>query len=286
MADTQPTTVRKIGTAVTAVLLGGTVVAGALVGQNTNANSLEPTAVKALQSAGITGVDVSFKGREAYLTGQGATDAQLQQAKQVVEGIYGVRWATVTGGPYPATPLETAPTQPPATPEETPTPATTPTPTPTPTPTSTATPKPSTPPTTPSTPAPSESPAPSATPSQPTSGLTADQVSQINNTVITFANGSYSLNAAAKKNLDAVIPLIAQSSVNITIDGYVSLPHPAGREVIDSKRRAQAVANYLIANGIDANRLNVVGDGPTNPVASNDTLQGQAANRRATLTVS
>ena len=277
MADTQPTTTRKIGTAVTAVLLGGTVVAGALVGQNTNANSLEPTAVKALQSAGITGVDVSFKGREAYLTGQGATDAQLQQAKQVVEGIYGVRWATISGGGGATPPTMTLQPSPP--------------PTDTPTATATPEPAPSTPEPTsiePSTPAPSETPAPapSETSTAPTTGLTADQVSQINNTVVTFANGSYSLSAAAKQTLDAVVPLLAQSSVNVTIDGYVSLPHPAGQETADSTRRAQAVANYLEAGGVDASRITVVGDGSANPVGDNATYAGQAANRRATLTVS
>jgi len=282
MADTQPTTMRKVGTAVTAVLLGGTVVAGALVGQNTNAKSLEPTAVKALQSAGITGVDVSFKGREAYLTGQGATDAQLQQAKQVVEGIYGVRWATISGGTAGTSPAETSTA--PTTPTET-----TPVPTATPTETAPIEPTPSTTeptPTAPSTTMPETTPPPSATPTTPTTGLTADQVSQINNTVVTFANGSYSLNAAAKKSLDAVVPLLAQSSVNLTIDGYVSLPHPAGRETIDSKRRAQAVADYLVAQGIDTSRITVVGDGSANPVGDNATTAGQAANRRATLTVS
>jgi len=267
----------KVGTAITAVLLGGTVVAGALVGQNTNANSLEPKAVNALQSAGITGVDVSFKGREAYLTGQGATDAQLQQAKQVVESVYGVRWATISGGTGSIAPTE------PATPEVTPTPTEQPTETntpelaPTPTPSATET-----TPTEPTTPTPSESPTPPA----PSTGLTADQVSQINNTAINFANGSYSLNAAAKQSLDAVVPLLAQSSVNVTIDGYVSLPHPAGRETIDSQSRAQAVADYLVAQGIDASRITVVGDGSANPVGDNTTAAGQAANRRATLTVS
>jgi len=270
--------IHKVGTAITAVLLGGTVVAGALVGQNTNANSLQPKAASALQNAGISGVNVSFKGREAYLTGDGATDAQLQQAKQVVEGVYGVRWATVSGGA--SSPQTTAT----PTPAETVTP--TPTPTATPTPTETATPTQT--PSETATPTPSETatPTPTATPSQPGTSLTAAQIAQINNVAIPFANGSFSLGATAKKNLDAVIPLLAQSSVNIKIDGYVSLPHPAGRETIDSKRRAQAVADYLVKNGIDASRITVVGDGSANPVASNSTSAGQAANRRATLTVS
>jgi len=242
-----------------------------LVGQDTNANSLQPKAAAALQSAGITNVNVSFKGREAYLSGVSATQDQLNQAKVIVQGIYGVRWATTSGGVTPTSPGTTAPSDTStvtATPTPTATAPATPTPTPTPTPSETPT------------------PTPSETPSPSVPALTDDQKAQVDAAVISFDNGSYSLNAASKKSLDAVIPLLASSSNNITIDGYVSLPHPAGYEVQDSTRRAQSVADYLIANGVDASRITVVGDGSSNPVASNDTAAGQAANRRATLTVS
>jgi len=279
--------VQKIGAVVVGVALGGTAIAGALVGQNTNANSLEPKAVAALQNAGITGVSVSFKGREAYLVGQGTTDAQLQQAKQVVESVYGVRWATVTGDAQPSTPAPepTAPTTTasPTPPTEAPTPTVTPTETPTATPTETPTATPTETPTATPTPSPTTATSPSPSPGTP---LTPDQIAQINATVINFANGTYSLGGTAMKNLDAVIPLLANSNAKVEIDGYVSLPHPAGREIADSKRRADTVAKYLESHGVDASRITVVGRGTDNPIASNDTAAGQAANRRATLTVS
>jgi len=355
---------RKVGTAVAGVLLGGTLVAGSLVGQNTAGNSLEPKATAALQQAGITGVDVSFKGREAYISGAGKSQDELAQAQKVVESVYGVRWAKVTGDNSTAT----APTQ-----------SSTPTETPTASPTAS-----------PSVTAPVVQPTVNIASSangvaltgtvasqadadalaaqaervfgspvtnqlkvdptcaqQPWVGnlvtalgaspaitggsltasgsgasiggtvatdadlsslqtafgalgipatvgatvatppaLTAAEIAQVNGTVVNFGYGAYTVDATGKQSLDAIIPLLAKSTVNVTIDGYVSLPHPDAQQIPDSQRRAQAVADYLIANGIDASRLTVQGLGATNPVASNDTSAGQTANQRATLTIS
>ncbi len=52
-----------------------------------------------------------------------------------------------------------------------------------------------------------------------------------------------------------------------------------------SERRAQAVQNYLIAKGIDLARIPARGYGPNSPVATNDTPEGRASNRRVELVV-
>jgi outer membrane protein OmpA-like peptidoglycan-associated protein len=52
-----------------------------------------------------------------------------------------------------------------------------------------------------------------------------------------------------------------------------------------SVRRAQAVGDYLVARGINRERLIIVGAGETRPVASNETDAGRAENRRVELTV-
>jgi len=41
-----------------------------------------------------------------------------------------------------------------------------------------------------------------------------------------------------------------------------------------------SIVNFLISNGIDSSRLTSVGFGETSPVASNETDQGMAQNRR------
>jgi NitT/TauT family transport system substrate-binding protein len=48
-----------------------------------------------------------------------------------------------------------------------------------------------------------------------------------------------------------------------------------------SKRRAQSVVDYLVSNyGMNRNRFIVIGNGPKNSVASNDSESGRAQNRR------
>ena len=95
MPDDNKPSRSKLGIAITSVLAAGTLIAGSLVGQNTNAVSLEPKAQAALQQAGISGVTVTMQGREAYLSGPGLSQDQLAAAKVAVEKVYGVRWAKV-----------------------------------------------------------------------------------------------------------------------------------------------------------------------------------------------
>ena len=52
-----------------------------------------------------------------------------------------------------------------------------------------------------------------------------------------------------------------------------------------SEQRAGAVAQYLAAQGVDPQRLITVGGGKRYPIASNDTAEGRAANRRVEITL-
>jgi OOP family OmpA-OmpF porin len=50
-----------------------------------------------------------------------------------------------------------------------------------------------------------------------------------------------------------------------------------------SERRAASVKDYLVGKGVDASRLSTSGYGESNPIASNDTADGRALNRRVEL---
>lgn len=52
-----------------------------------------------------------------------------------------------------------------------------------------------------------------------------------------------------------------------------------------SKRRAQSVADYLVSTGIDPDKLRVVGRGENDPIASNNSEEGRAQNRRVDIVV-
>ncbi|MEM0899706.1 MAG: OmpA family protein, partial [Pseudomonadota bacterium] len=52
-----------------------------------------------------------------------------------------------------------------------------------------------------------------------------------------------------------------------------------------SDSRANAVRDYLVNAGVSADRLQAQGFGEANPIASNQTPEGRAQNRRIELTV-
>jgi len=52
-----------------------------------------------------------------------------------------------------------------------------------------------------------------------------------------------------------------------------------------STRRAAAVVTFLVSQGVPAANISAKGFGDTRPVASNDTPQGRAQNRRIEITI-
>ncbi|WP_461487426.1 OmpA family protein, partial [Pedobacter sp.] len=52
-----------------------------------------------------------------------------------------------------------------------------------------------------------------------------------------------------------------------------------------SEKRAAAVKTYAVSQGVPASRLVTVGKGFSEPVASNDTEEGRAANRRVEIVI-
>jgi OmpA-OmpF porin, OOP family len=75
--------------------------------------------------------------------------------------------------------------------------------------------------------------------------------------------------------------LYKNPSMKVEIDGYTDSTGDAAHNLDLSKRRAKAVMTVLVSQfGIDASRLTSNGFGAANPIASNDTPDGRAQNRR------
>ncbi|MNY64776.1 putative lipoprotein YiaD precursor [compost metagenome] len=68
--------------------------------------------------------------------------------------------------------------------------------------------------------------------------------------------------------------------------GYTDNTGDASLNKTLSNDRANAAMQELVKLGIDANRLSAEGYGPEHPIASNDTPEGRAKNRRIDVRVS
>jgi len=74
--------------------------------------------------------------------------------------------------------------------------------------------------------------------------------------------------------------LMANADVKIVITGHTDNVGSAKYNQTLSLKRAQSVRNWLVKKGIASNRMRTVGRGFSEPVASNDTAEGRAENRR------
>jgi outer membrane protein OmpA-like peptidoglycan-associated protein len=74
-------------------------------------------------------------------------------------------------------------------------------------------------------------------------------------------------------------------NMKVLISGYTDNVGKPADNLILSKGRAVSVVNYLLFKGVQKDRLSYKGFGETNPIATNDTEQGRALNRRTELSV-
>lgn len=101
-----------------------------------------------------------------------------------------------------------------------------------------------------------------------------------------FATGQYVLLDESQAELDAVALLLNQNpSIHIELGGHTDNVGKSEANKVLSEQRAKAVMDYLAAHGIEADRMTYKGYGETRPVASNDTEEGRAQNRRTEFKV-
>ncbi len=98
---------------------------------------------------------------------------------------------------------------------------------------------------------------------------------------VNFAMGSATLVPGASVTLRTVAQAMkASPAVAVEIGGYTDSIGPADKNQRLSERRANAVKQFLVGEGIDAARISAKGYGETQPVESNETDAGRANNRR------
>lgn len=101
---------------------------------------------------------------------------------------------------------------------------------------------------------------------------------------VSFAVGSATIEPRLRPVLDSFASgLGSQPSMLVRVVGHTD---STGSDAINdplSLRRAESVRNYLEDRGVSASRIEVAGRGAREPVASNDTAEGRAKNRRVEI---
>jgi len=104
---------------------------------------------------------------------------------------------------------------------------------------------------------------------------------------VLFVTGKAELLPAARDQLDQVAAALKdQGDVKpMVVEGYTdSVGSDATNQKL-SKDRAETVRAYLVSKGVPSEKISSVGKGEANPVASNDTPEGRANNRRVEIIV-
>lgn len=115
------------------------------------------------------------------------------------------------------------------------------------------------------------------------------------NDQLLFPSGDWQMPSSAQQTIAKMVPILApMQQTRIVVNGYTdNVPIGPGLKrqgvttnLILSQKRADNVMQFMIAKGVNPALISAQGFGEEDPVASNDTPEGQAQNRRVELTLS
>lgn len=103
---------------------------------------------------------------------------------------------------------------------------------------------------------------------------------------VTFNTNQADVRSNFYSTLDSVAIVFKKYNKNtITITGYTDNVGGDAYNQGLSEQRAKNVGDYLISQGVPANRIFTNGMGKRNPIATNATAEGRAMNRRVVITL-
>ena len=104
---------------------------------------------------------------------------------------------------------------------------------------------------------------------------------------VLFKTGSFELLGGARERLAKVSGIVlAYPGLHLDVEGHTDSVGSDDYNLTLSQKRAQAVRDYLVQQGIPENSIASRGLGKAGPVASNDTPEGRQQNRRVELVLS
>jgi len=108
----------------------------------------------------------------------------------------------------------------------------------------------------------------------------------LNENAVRFDVNKATLTAQARTNLDKLVPVFnSYADTNIEIFGYTDNTGKPEYNLTLSQKRAESVKTYLISKGLAASRFKTSGFGIADPIATNDTKEGQSQNRRVEFAI-
>jgi OOP family OmpA-OmpF porin len=101
---------------------------------------------------------------------------------------------------------------------------------------------------------------------------------------VNFAFDSAEIDGSSSVVLDAAADQLKECpNVAVRVEGHTDWIGTDAYNQALSERRAESVRSYLVNHGVSASRLSAVGYGESQPIASNETDEGRALNRRVEL---
>lgn len=101
---------------------------------------------------------------------------------------------------------------------------------------------------------------------------------------VSFDTGKYEIRPNFRQALDGVAQTLNENpGVTAVIVGHTDSTGSAAINNTLSQQRAASVASYLAQRGVASNRMQTMGVGSSQPVASNDTVDGRRQNRRVEI---
>jgi len=101
-----------------------------------------------------------------------------------------------------------------------------------------------------------------------------------------FETGSAELKKESMAELARLKKLLDENpEIKIQINGHTDNVGTGENNLSLSESRAKSVYDYLVKNGIEADRLSYKGFGEKEPIASNETEEGRGQNRRTEFVV-
>ncbi len=103
---------------------------------------------------------------------------------------------------------------------------------------------------------------------------------------VRFEPDSFNVTPASKSAIQAFAKFLKRyPNANVKIVGYTDTSGNRARNRLISEKRAQRVKQLLVSYGVSSSRMQAIGKGDLNPIATNDTAQGREQNRRVEVEI-